>query len=102
MPNGCQYISSILCAFHIQISSTTFLKDSLPFKKTDQNVSNMARDQVHKQNNEYIKGAGGATHLVNRSDDSSLISWELCGSELAKIISDFEKLPKGGTTDLFR
>ena len=56
----------------------------------------MALDQVHEQNNEFIKGVGGATHLVNRSDESALIRWELCGSELAKMISDFEDLSKKG------
>ena len=56
----------------------------------------MALDQVHEQNNEFIKGVGGASHLVNRSDESVLIRWELCGSELAKMISDFEELSKKG------
>ena len=34
----------------------------------------MAFDQVHKQNNKVIKSTGGATDLVNKCDDSSLIS----------------------------
>ena len=47
-------------------------------------------DQVHEQNNELIKGTGGATRPLNREDDSSLHRWELCGSELSNILASFE------------
>ena len=53
----------------------------------------IALDQVHKQNNTIIKGIGGATHLVNRSDESPLIRWELCAGELSKLLRDFEETP---------
>ena len=29
----------------------------------------MAPDQLHEQNNEKIKGVGGAVHLVNRTNE---------------------------------
>ena len=50
----------------------------------------MAVDQVHEQNNTKIKGIGGATHLVNLSDESHLVRWELCAGELTKMLQDFE------------
>ena len=68
--------------FHVQIFSTTFLKDALHFEKPDQNFSNMALAQVHEQNNEYVKGVGG--HKMG-------IMW----CKIRKLISHFEKLPKG-------
>ena len=43
----------------------------------------MVLDQVHEQNNELIKGVGGASRFLNREDESALLRWELCGSELA-------------------
>ena len=52
-----------------------------PFKKTVVQFSKMARDQVHEQNNEVIKGTSGAMLLLNRQDESGLEHWELCGHE---------------------
>ena len=43
-----------------------------------------------------LKGVGDATHLINRSDESALIRWELCGSKLVRLISDFEDHSKKG------
>ena len=51
----------------------------------------MALDQVHEQNNKVIKSTGGATDLVNKHDYSSLIRWEACGSDIARIITEFEE-----------
>ena len=48
----------------------------------------MAFDQVHEQNNKVIKSTGGATDLVNKCDDSSLIRWETCGHDIARIITE--------------
>ena len=50
----------------------------------------MALDQVHEQNNTIIKGIGGATHLLNRTDESPLLRWELCAGDLSKLLRDFE------------
>ena len=50
----------------------------------------MALDQIHEQNNTIVKGIGGATHLVNLSDESPLVRWELCAGELSKLLLDFE------------
>ena len=47
-------------------------------------------DQVHEQNNAYIKGVAGAAHLGNRTDESGLNRWDLCSNELAMIIQEFE------------
>ena len=50
----------------------------------------MSLDQVHEQNNAVLKGKGGVTDLFNRTDESGLIRWEVCGPELARIVSDLE------------
>ena len=50
----------------------------------------MAPDQLHEQNNENIKGVGGGVHLVNRTNQSGLIKWELCGPEIVRLVEQFE------------
>ena len=69
-----------------------FCKGFFSFNKTSSQFSAMALDQVHEQNNELIKGAGGATRLLNREEESSLLHWELCGSEITNMLSSFETL----------
>ena len=60
------------------------------FQKTKSLFSRMALDQVHEQNNKYIKSVSGATSLVNRQEDSALVRWELCGPELFRLLEEFE------------
>ena len=50
----------------------------------------MGLDQIHEQNNKLIKGCGGASDLLNKLDDSALIRWETCSSEIARVILEFE------------
>ena len=50
----------------------------------------MSLDQVQEQNSAYIKGMSGATHLVDRSYDAGLITLELCSSEIARMVQEFE------------
>ena len=50
----------------------------------------MGLDQIHEQNNKVIKGAGGASDLLNKHDDSALLRWEVCSPELARIVLEFE------------
>ena len=66
------------------------------FQKTNTHFNRIAIDQVHEQNNEVIKGAGGATDLLNRTDDSALIRWETCGPKVVKIVSVFEDIVDNG------
>ena len=61
------------------------------FRKTKTSFSRMALDQLHEQNNKYIKGVSGGTTLVNRQDDTALIRWELCGPELSRFLMEFEE-----------
>ena len=51
----------------------------------------MAFDQMHEQNNKTIKGSGGAKHLLNKCDESGLIRWETIGTDIARIIVEFEE-----------
>ena len=66
------------------------LKGFFSFAKTKRPFSRMALDQIHEQNNKIIKGAGGATSLLNTQDESALLRWETCGPEVARIVSEFE------------
>ena len=59
----------------------------------------MALDQVHEQNNGKIKGASGATHLLNRADVSGLERWETCTPEIARIIESLEENIEVKTTE---
>ena len=40
---------------------------------------------------EVLKGVGGATSLINRTNDSVLNRWLLCGPELSCLLTDFEE-----------
>ena len=60
------------------------------FQKTSTEFSRIALDQVHEQNNAYVKGVAGATHLVNSTDEAGLIRRELWSNELAMMIQEFE------------
>ena len=49
-----------------------FLKRNLSFQKSNRRFSKLALDKVHEENNEKIKRASGAMHLLNRFDVSGL------------------------------
>ena len=67
-----------------------FSNGGFTFQKSDRSFSRMGLDQIHEQNNKVIKGAGGASDLLNREDDSALLQWEVCSPELARVILEFE------------
>ena len=60
------------------------------FLKTKIAFSRMAFDQMHEQKNKYVKFVSSATSLVNRQDESTLFRWDLWGTELCRILHDFE------------
>ena len=65
-------------------------KGFFSFQKSNKEFSRMVLDQVHEQSNKVIKSTDGTTDLVN-IHDSSLIRWETCGHEIARIITEFEE-----------
>ena len=67
-----------------------FMEGTFSFKKTERSFSRISPDQVHEQNNEIMKGVGGAIPLLNRENDSGLERWELSGTEVARLIDVFE------------
>ena len=69
---------------------TAFMAGCFMFQKTNNEFSRIPLDQVHEQNNAYIKGIAGATHLVNCFDKAGLIRLNLCSNELAMMILEFE------------
>ena len=54
---------------------------------------------MHEQNNEKIKGASGALHLLNRADVSGLEQWETCTPDIEKTIESFEQNIETKTTE---
>ena len=54
---------------------------------------------MHEQNNEKIKGARGALHLLNRVDVSGLEQWETCTTEIARTIESLEENRETKTTE---
>ena len=55
--------------------------------------------QVHEQNNEKIKGASAASHLLNRANVSGLERWDTCTPEIARTIESLEENIKTKTTE---
>ena len=55
------------------------------------NFSILAPDQVYEQNNEKIKGPGGATHLLDKPDSTDLEEWGTSGPEFVRLLSEFEE-----------
>ena len=47
----------------------------------------MGINQVHDHNNKVIKNLGGANQLLNYTEDSSLITWQISGPEVVQIVS---------------
>ena len=68
-----------------------FMEENFSYLKTKSSFSRMGLDQLHEQNNKYIKGVSGATSLVNRQDETALILWVLCGAELSRLLLKFEE-----------
>ena len=54
---------------------------------------------MHEQNNEKIKGASGALHLLNRADVSGLEQWETCTTEIARTTESLEENIETKTTE---
>ena len=55
-------------------------------------------DQAHEQNNELIKGEGGAIGLTE--NPSALLRWMVSGPELARLVREFEKSDEDQHTEL--
>ncbi|CAE1246962.1 unnamed protein product [Acanthosepion pharaonis] len=60
------------------------------FHKTDRKFFAMAIDQAHEQNNDVIKGDGGAVGLTE--DPSALRRWMVAGPEISKFVVGYEAI----------
>ena len=67
-----------------------FMNACFTFQKASTEFPTIPLDQVQGQNNAYIKGVAGATHLVNRTHEAGLIRWKPCSNELAMMIQEFQ------------
>ena len=65
------------------------LRGSFSFQKSSREFSRTALDQVHEQYNRTIKTTGG-TNAMNKFHDSTLIRWETCGTDIARLVLEFE------------
>ncbi len=64
------------------------LKNSWVIPKSQKKYSCMPIDQAHEQNNELVKGSGGAVGLTE--NPSAFRRWMVAGPEQARIINEFE------------
>ena len=78
---------------------TAFMGGCFTFQKMSTEFSRIPLDQIHEQNNAYIKEVTGATHLVNCTDEAGLIRWEFCSNELVMMIQEFENELYDGDDD---
>ena len=67
-----------------------FSNGNFSFQKSNREFSRMGLDRIHEQNNKVIKGAGGASDLLNKEDYSALLRWVVCSPELARVILEFK------------
>ena len=58
-------------------------------QKTKNRFSSMPIDQAHEQNNELVKGSGGAVGLTE--NPSAFRKWMIAGPEQARLLKDFEQ-----------
>ena len=65
-----------------------FKKGKFVITKTLNPFSKMATDQAHEQENEKIKGDGGAVGLTE--DPAALLRWMVAGPEVARAVAQFE------------
>uniref|UniRef100_UPI00358F76BE uncharacterized protein n=1 Tax=Myxine glutinosa TaxID=7769 RepID=UPI00358F76BE len=66
------------------------LKQNWVFMKTSRKFSSMPLDQAHEQNNETVKGSGGAIGLTE--NPAALKRWMVAGPEQARILTEFHEL----------
>ena len=64
------------------------LKNSWVIPKSQKKYSCMPIDQAHEQNNELVKGSGGAVGLTE--NPSAFRRWMVAGPQQARIINEFE------------
>ena len=53
----------------------------------------MAIDQAHEQENEKVKGEGGAVGITE--DPASLLRWMVAGPEVARVVDEFMAYQEG-------
>lgn len=66
------------------------LEQNWVLTKTRRKFASMPLDQAHEQNNETVKGSGGAIGLTE--NPAALKRWMVAGPEQARILSEFEEL----------
>ena len=64
-----------------------FMKGKFVITKTLNLFSKMAIDQAHKQENETVKGEGGAVGFTE--DPAALLRWMVAGSEVSRAVHEF-------------
>ena len=70
------------------MTSVFISASSFTVRKTGGKLSAMAIDQIYEQKNATGKGKGGAVELTE--NPSALRRWITSGSEIARIVNEFE------------
>ena len=64
-----------------------FMNGKFVITKTQNLFSKMAIDQAHEQENEKVKGEGGAVGITG--DPAALLRWMVAGPEMARVVHEF-------------
>ena len=67
-----------------------FVRGKFVVQKTQQFLSLIALDHNHEQENEIIKGDGGAVGLTK--NHTALRRWMIAGPEIARLVKEFESI----------
>ena len=63
----------------------------LSVRSTDTELSKVAYDQQHEQNNKVIKARNGYINLTNKEDKTFVTKLELCSSEVYHFLDKVEQ-----------
>lgn len=77
-----------MCSIALQSLSDAVFRKFWVLQKTLHKFSSMPIDQAHEQNNELVKGAGGAVGLTE--NPVAFKRWMVAGPEQARLLTEFE------------
>ena len=83
------YDMNMLPRTNPDVKDTFINEENLIISRTANGFSPMGIDQCHQQLNRLVKGDAGATGLME--DEDILREWMVCGTEVARIVLQFEE-----------
>jgi hypothetical protein len=67
-----------------------FQKGHFTSRKANAHFSAISDDQLHEQNNKFIKGDGGAISIME--NETALLKWMVAGPEISRMVREFESV----------